>query len=125
MTPESYPPRRHRSYLWRSLLMAAGVIIVLLGCCVILYIYAFSSMVDPRLIGLERCTLIFQKMLLTLNVIPVSIGAILVISGFSLMVVGGRGGAKPIGTQQSSYLLITIVLTICAVFLLSLIAFFM
>jgi hypothetical protein len=79
-------PRRHRSHLRLALQAFGGFAAALLGAAVVLYIYAFSSMVHPRLSGIERWTAILQKMFCTLNAIPTILGGLLSMAGLAVMV---------------------------------------
>jgi hypothetical protein len=61
---------------------AFGLLPLGLGCAILMYVYAFASMVDPRLPASERLALILRKMFLSPN-------APLTVVGLALVAVGG------------------------------------
>jgi hypothetical protein len=82
-------------------------------------------MIDPRLIGWDRWMLILQKMLLTLNVIPLSLGGLMVIAGAVVGVISFRSASRAIGPRRSGVFVVAVALLICAAFLLTVVGIFM
>jgi len=73
---------RHRG---RSLLGAmGGLLTAAMGCCLVLYIYAFCSMVSPGIVGWDCCKAVLEGMFLTLNAIPLVIGTMMLLAGASV-----------------------------------------
>lgn len=66
---------------------AGGCLFAAVGCCALLYIYAFSAMISPRIIGWDRWMLILQKMLLTPSVVVVFFGVLAVCIGIAIVTV--------------------------------------
>jgi hypothetical protein len=84
MTQDSELPKPSRSRLQLVLQAAGGLLGVLIGGFVFLYVYMFASMVDPRLMGMDRWAVILEKMFLTLSVIPVAFGGMMIVAGITL-----------------------------------------
>ena len=69
---------------------AAGCLIAVLGCCVVLYVYAFAAMISPQIIGWDRWLLILQKMLLTPAAVVVFFGVFALSVGVAIVAVSLR-----------------------------------
>lgn len=108
------PPNRASHFGFRLLGLAA----MLFGGAMLLYIYLFASMVDPRLNPAARWFAILEKMFLSREVIGTGLALTLVLEGAVAMV------CKPLAafaTESQSARLATvlglIVLSIAAIFL--------
>jgi hypothetical protein len=89
MTSQSNRPTR-ANRLMAAALAAGGCVIGCAGCCVILYVYAFASMISSRLIGWDRWSIILQKMLLTPSAIVVFAGVIAIAVGVAVIAISLR-----------------------------------
>ena len=58
-----------------------GLVATALGSLIVLYIYAFASMVDPRLQGIAHWQKVLEGMFLTLSVVPTVFGLTLALGG--------------------------------------------
>ena len=65
------PPSKKTKWIHCISLALLGCFLAVLGCGMILYTYAFASIVHPSLAGWDRWSLILQKMLLTPTVVLV------------------------------------------------------
>jgi len=71
--------------LQRRLLFLAfsfgGLLLMAVGSVIVLYVYAFASMVDPKLSGIAYWQTILNKMLLSGAVVPTLFGVVVAIGG--------------------------------------------
>jgi hypothetical protein len=77
-----------------------GCIVAGVGCCTVLYVYAYSSMVSPHVLGLARTLLILEKMFLSLNVIPTLFGLFSFGGGLAIVAVSPKL-ARGISTRDT------------------------
>jgi hypothetical protein len=126
MVQPSNLPRRHRSGLRCGLQAAGGLSAIMIGCYAVLCIFAFSSMIDPHLACWERWRLILEKMTLTLNVIPLTLGGVLTCGGVVATVVSlHRLAFGAIGPKRSAVFIVPVAMLTGATFLLALVGIFM
>jgi hypothetical protein len=123
---EASDPCRHRSGLQCGLQAAGGLSAVMIGCYAVLYIFAFASMVDPRLAGWERWRLILEKLTMTLTAIPLTLGAVVICAGVGVTAVSlHRLAFGAVGPKRSAVFIILVATLTGAAFLLALVGIFM
>jgi hypothetical protein len=66
---------------------AGGLLAILIGSYVTLYIYAFVSMIPPGLVGWDRTQRLHERLFLSLNVIPLAVGILAVFAGIAMIVI--------------------------------------
>jgi hypothetical protein len=82
---------RHRRPSLKNLFgIVGGCLIATIGCCVLLYIYAFAAMISPRITGWDRWMLILHKMLWTPAAVPVFFGVFALGVGVAIVTVSLR-----------------------------------
>jgi hypothetical protein len=117
--------RRYRSRLRCGLQAAGGLAAVIIGCYAVLYVFAFSSTIDPRLAGWDRWRLILEKMILTLNVIPVALGGFMTLAGLAVVLTSlHRIAFGAIGPKQPALFIVSVAMLMGAAFLSALVAIF-
>jgi hypothetical protein len=83
-----------------------GCVIACAGCCAVLYVYAFASMVPPRfVVGWERWSMILQKMLLTPDAVAVLAAVSAIGVGVAAVVISIRMalGMRPWNARTISF----------------------
>jgi hypothetical protein len=89
VTQSNHP--RWANYFMRAALVAVGCFIGAVGCCVLLYTYAFAAMISPDIIGWDRWMLILKKMLLTPSVVVVFLGVFAIGVGVAIVISSALG----------------------------------
>jgi hypothetical protein len=79
-----------------------GMLAVAFGCGVILYIYAFSNMISPQIVGWDRWKTVLGKMFFTLNIVPTLVGAAMVFVGTAWTVLSVRRESSVAGNAKQS-----------------------
>jgi uncharacterized membrane protein HdeD (DUF308 family) len=110
MVTQSNQPNRAN----RIALAVAGCLSMAIGVCTIIFVYAFAAMIDPRIIGWNRCLLILRKMLLTPSAVPVLFGVFAI--GVGVAVIMFACGISVHGTRKitSITVLMTVLLALAA-----------
>ena len=121
MIRKSDSPSAKFGYLRAVLQATMGALAVALGCGVILYIVAFSSMVDPRMTRPERWLAILAKMFLTPSFVPLTLGGFMMVAGLAVVVLSGWTVAHGAITKQK-VLLVAVIAILVSAALLALIA---
>jgi hypothetical protein len=87
-TQSKQPPWTNRIIC--AALATSGCLIAAVGCCAIVYVYAFAAMISPRIVGWDRWTLVLRKMLLTPSVVAIVFGVVAFGVGVAMVTVSLR-----------------------------------
>lgn len=82
-----------------------GLVIAALGCGQVFYIYAFASMVDPRLAGAAYWNEVLGKVFLSAAAIPTVLGLIMVVAGIvavTMEAIGGTARGLPMRIRRAA-----------------------
>jgi hypothetical protein len=82
-------PTDRRLRLQQMAYCAFGLLPLMLGCALTMYIYAWASIVNPRLPPDERRAEILRKMFLTSNAIGTAIGLFCIATGIGIFLLVG------------------------------------
>jgi hypothetical protein len=99
---------------------AGGCLIAVIGCCAVLYVYVFATMISPRIIGWDRCLVILHNMLLTPAAVVVFFGMFALCAGVAIVAVSLRialGISTPNARQFTSIAVLVTVLLFLTVLL--------
>jgi hypothetical protein len=119
-------PKGRRSHIRLALQAMGGVFSAFIGGGMVVHMFALASMANPRCTGIERWTSIFQKLFLTLNVIPTALGGLMFFFGFTVAAVSfHRSATRGIGSNRPMVLAVTLLVIVVAMMMLCVVGFFL